>query len=186
MNVTLPWIGGRGAVEPPDPATLQITRVLIASEGRPIASDVVDFAVQLAKAGTRRASVHVFSAARIYGTSLGLPVPGLLPTRQEWDEQRTLVADAVRELKRRGLHAEGHVVATRNATKHILKTAARCRCEVIVMAADPRRRGIVGDLMWSQEAYRVQRRSEMPVYLVPAGEQVGAKRKRAEPEFGAG
>ena len=176
--MTLPWIGGRGAAEPPDPASLQIRRVLIASEGRPIPAVAVDFAAQLAKAGKRPASVHVFSAARIYGTSLGLPVPGLLPTRQEWDEQRELVATTVRELKRRGLRAEGHVVATRNATKHILKTASRCRCDVIVMAADPKRRGIMSDLMWSQEAYRVQRRSEIPVYLVPPpGEQARPKGK---------
>ena len=72
----------------------------------------------------------------------------------------------MKALKRRGLRSEGHVVATRNATKHILKTAEKNYCDVIVMAADPPRHGLVGDFMWTQEAYRVQRRSPIPVYLL--------------------
>ena len=141
--------------------------MLIASDGRPIPGHVIDQAVELATAGRRRkASVHVFSIARIYGTSLGFPVPGLLPTRQEWDAQRELVAKAVRALKRRGLRSEGHVVATRNATKNIIKTAQKYYCDVIVMAADPPRHGLVSDFMWTQEAYRVERRSPVPVYLL--------------------
>ena len=167
MNVPLPRIGGRQLAPPPDPSTLEIRRVLIASEGRPISRRVIDCAAGLATSGGgRKASVHVFSVARIYGTSLGMPMPGLLPTRQEWDAQRELVADAVRALKRRGLRSEGHVVATRNATKNILKTAQKHYCDVIVMAADPPRHGLLGDFMWSQEAYRVQRKSPVPVYLV--------------------
>jgi nucleotide-binding universal stress UspA family protein len=93
-------------------------------------------------------------------------MPGLLPTRQEWAAQRELVANAVQALKRRGLRSEGHVVATRNATKNILKTAEKHYCDVIVMAADPPRHGLVGDFMWTQEAHRVQRRSPIPVYLI--------------------
>ncbi len=160
-------LGGRRPAAPPDPKTIEIRRVLIASDGRPIPRRVIDFAADLATSGRKRkASVHVFSVARIYGTSLGMPMPGLLPNRQEWDAQRELVAKAVRALKQRGLRSEGHVVATRNATKNILKTAERYYCDVIVMAADPRRHALLGDLMWSQEAYRVERRSPLPVYLV--------------------
>jgi nucleotide-binding universal stress UspA family protein len=141
--------------------------VLIASDGRPVPRRVIDLAVELATSGQKRkASVHVFSVARIYGTSLGMPMPGLLPTRQEWDAQRELVAQAVKALKGRGLRAEGHVVATRNATKQILKTAEKYYCDVIVMAADPPRHGLVSDFMWTQEAYRVERRSPIPVYLL--------------------
>jgi nucleotide-binding universal stress UspA family protein len=162
-----PRIGGRRPAVPPDPATLEIRRVLIASDGRPIPRPVIDYAAELAASGrSRKASVHVFSVARIYGTSLGMPMPGLMPTRQEWDAQRELVADAVRALKHRGLRSEGHVVATRNATKNILKTAEKHYCDVIVMAADPPRHGLLSDFMWSQEAHRVARRSPVPVYLV--------------------
>ena len=74
--------------------------------------------------------------------------------------------NAVKALKRRGLRSEGHVVATRNATKNILKTAEKYYCDVIVMAADPPRHGLVSDFMWTQEAYRVERRSPIPVYLL--------------------
>ena len=88
--------------------------MLLASEGRTIPDAAVEFAVRLAKAGGGR--VHVFSIARVWGTSLGLPNPGLLPSKREWDEQRAVVADAVKALKRRGVKAQGHVLATRKAT----------------------------------------------------------------------
>lgn len=165
--MSLSVLGGRRRAAPPEPATLEIRRVLIASDGRPIPRQVIDFAAELATSGAGpKASVHVFSVARIYGTSLGLPMPSLMPTRQEWDAQRELVAKAVRAFKRRGLRSEGHVVATRNPTKHILKTAQQHHCDVIVMAADPPRHGLLSDFMWTQEAYRVERRSPVPVYLL--------------------
>ena len=167
MNLSVSLIGGRRQAAPPDPTTLEIRRVLVASDGRPIPRRVIDFAAELATVGQKRkASVHVFSVARVYGTSLGMPMPGLLPTRQEWAAQRDLVAHAVKALKRRGLRSEGHVVATRNATKNILKTAEKYYCDVIVMAADPPRHSLLGDFMWTQEAYRVARRSPIPVYLL--------------------
>jgi nucleotide-binding universal stress UspA family protein len=152
--------------DPPDPATIEIRRVLLASEGRPIPRAAVEYAARLA--GTYRAPVHVFSIARIWGTGLGIPVPGLLPTKYEWDEQRELVGDAVEALKQRGLPAEGHVVGTRRATKRIVGEAARLGCDVIVMAADPARNRLLADFMWSQEPYRVRRRAKVPVYLVTA------------------
>ena len=175
MKVPLSGIGGRRPAAPPDPATLEIRRVLVASDGRPIPKDVVAFAAKLAlSAKERKASLRVFSVARIYGTSLGLPVPSLLPTRQEWDAQRELVAAAVRAFKERGLRVEGQVVATRNPTKQILKTVERYHCDVIVMAADPQRHGLVSDFMWSQEAYRVERRATVPVYLLVRAEKQAA------------
>jgi nucleotide-binding universal stress UspA family protein len=134
--------------------------VLLASEGRTIPDDAVAFAARLAK------DVHVFSIARVWGTSLGLPNPGLLPSKREWDEQRELVEDAVKALKRRGVKAQGHVLATRKATKRIVGEADRLRCDAIVMAADPPRNRFLADLMWSQEPYRVRRRARIPVYLV--------------------
>ena len=155
----------RSATEPPDAATLRPAKVLLASEGREIPADAIAFAARLAGAGGRR--VHVFSIARVWGTSLGLPNPGLLPSKREWDEQRTVVADAVKALKRRGVEADGHVLATRKATKRIVAEAERLRCDVIVMAADPPRNRLLADLMWSQEPYRVRRRARVPVYLVP-------------------
>jgi nucleotide-binding universal stress UspA family protein len=95
-----------------------------------------------------------------------MPNPGLLPNKKEWDEQRGVVAEAVKQLKKRGVDASGQVLATRKVTKHILAEAARYECGAIVMAADRPRNRLVADLMWSQEPYRVQRRARVPVILV--------------------
>jgi nucleotide-binding universal stress UspA family protein len=159
--------------DPPDPATIEIQRVLLASEGRRIPREAVEFTAGLAK--PYRASVHVFSIARIWGTGLGLPVPGLLPMKHEWDEQREIVADAVEALKRKGIEADGHVVGTRKATKRIVGEASRLGCDAIVMAADPARNRLLADMMWSQEPYRVRRRARVPVYLVPANQRPGGR-----------
>jgi nucleotide-binding universal stress UspA family protein len=150
--------------EPPDPSTLEISRVLLASEGRPISPQALGFTLELAR--SRRASVHVFSIARVWGTSLGFPSPGLLPTRKEWEEQRTMVGSAVKELKRAGIEAGGRVLGTRRAAKRIVAEASRLECDLIVMSADPPRNRLLGDMMWSQEPYRVRRRARIPVYLV--------------------
>ena len=111
------------SVEPPDPATLKPCRVLLASEGRPISAEAIAFAADMARgSGTQ---VRVLSIARIWGTSLGIPAPGLLPNKQEWQDQRDLVADGVRALKRRGVDADGHVLGARNPTIYILREAER-------------------------------------------------------------
>jgi len=154
-----------GAVDAPDPHTLRVQRVLLASEGRPIAATAIDVAARLAKQGG--GGVHVFSVARVWGSSLGLPNPGLMPSKGEWDAQRKLVADAVAALKRAGVEASGHVLATRRAAKRIVDEAERLGCGAIVMTADPPRNVLLADLMWSQEPQRVRRRSQLPVYLVP-------------------
>jgi nucleotide-binding universal stress UspA family protein len=150
--------------EPPDPSTLEISRILLASEGRPISPQALEFALDLAR--SRRAAVHVFSVARVWGTSLGFPSPGLLPTRKEWDEQRGIVGEAVKKLKQGGIEAQGRVLGTRKGAKRIIGEASRLGCDVIVMGADPPRNRLVGDMMWSQEPYRVRRRARIPVYLV--------------------
>jgi nucleotide-binding universal stress UspA family protein len=147
----------------PEPRTLDVERVLLASEGRPIPPAALELAAQLAAQGGGR--VHVFSVARVWGSGFGLPNPGLLPNKDEWDAQREIVGTAVEALKRRGVDATGHVLATRKATKRIIGEAARLGCGAIVMGADPPRNRLVADLMWSQEPYRVKRRAELPVYL---------------------
>ena len=149
--------------EIPEASTVAVDRVLLASEGRPLSPAALDLAAQLAKQGGGK--VHVFSVARVWGSGLGLPNPGLLPSKGEWDVQRGVVRDAVEGLKRRGIDATGQVLATRKATKRIVREAERRDCGAIVMGADPARSRVVADLMWSQEPYRVRRRSEIPVFL---------------------
>jgi nucleotide-binding universal stress UspA family protein len=139
-------------------------KILLASEGRAISEDAIDVAARLAKQSS--CPVRVFSVARIWGSGLGLPMPGLLPSKGEWDQQRDLVIQAVRALRKQGLEADGHVLATRKATKRIVSEAERLGCDVIVMAADAPRPWLLADWMWSQEPYRVRRRAKIPVLLV--------------------
>jgi nucleotide-binding universal stress UspA family protein len=139
--------------------------VLLASEEREIPRAAVDLAVRMARRCD--APVHVFSVARVWGTSLGFPNPGLNPTKSEWDEQHRVVDHAVARLRRKGVEADGRVVGTRAAAKRIVREARRLGCDAIVMGADPPRGRFLGDFMWSQEPYRVRRRAgDLPVYLV--------------------
>src|SRR5690349_10157695 len=117
------------------------------------------------------APVHVFTIARVWGTTFGFPNPGLLPSKQEWDKQRESVRKAVARLRRRGVEADGRVIGTRAAAKRIVQEAQRLGCDAIVMGADPPRKAFVRDFSWSQEPYRVRSRAgELPVYLVVGGE----------------
>jgi len=150
--------------ELPDAEVLTIRSLLLASEGRPIPSAAVDFAARIAAKSD--APVHVLSIARVWGTSFGLPNPGLLPSKREWEEQRRLVGEAVSSLQRRGIQATGQVLGTRGAAKRIVAEAARHRCDAIVMAADPPRHWLIANLLWSHEPYRVRRLAGIPVYLI--------------------
>jgi nucleotide-binding universal stress UspA family protein len=129
--------------------------------------EAIEAAADLAR--ELNAQVRVFSIARIWGTSLGLPMPGLLPSKQEWDEQREQVTRAVEALRRQGIDAEGQVIAARKAGKRIVREAESRGCDAIVMSADRSRNWFLGDFMWSQEPQRVRRRArraKMPVHLV--------------------
>ncbi len=150
--------------EPMPGAEAAFQRILLASEGRPFSEAAIDRTIELASAS--RASVHVFSIARVHGVAFGMPNPGLLPTKAEWKVQHELVEKAVKRLRRKEVEAAGHVLGTRKSTKRILDEAAKEGCDVIVMAADADRNRVVGDLLWSQEPQRVRRRSKLPVILV--------------------
>jgi nucleotide-binding universal stress UspA family protein len=150
--------------EPPDPTSLNIRRVLLASEGRAFPHGAIDFASSL------RAPVRILCVARVYGTAFAFPNPWLRPSRHEWEEQRDHVRNAIKALERLGVEADGHVVGTRKATRAILREAAARDCDVIVMGADAPRNRFVADMMWSQEPYRVRRRASIPVYVVRSDE----------------
>jgi nucleotide-binding universal stress UspA family protein len=146
------------------PEEQRFERILLASEGRPIPDAAVERVLELAK--RPGATAHVFSIARVHGVAFGMQTPGLLPSRREWEEQREIVAKAVKRLQRKGIEAEGHVLGTRKATKKILEEATREGCDAIVMAADADRNRFIGDMMWTQEPQRVRRKSRVPVFLV--------------------
>jgi hypothetical protein len=89
-----------------------------------------------------------------------------MPNKREWDEQGKKAELAVRALKDWGIEADGHVIGTRNAAKKIVEEATILGCGAIVMSADEPRNRLVGNMIWSQEPYRVRRRANIPVYLV--------------------
>ncbi len=146
-------------------------RILLATEGRAIPDAAIARIVELAdRSGPTDPSVHVFSIARIHGVSFGFPNPGLLPTKRELAALREIVDSAIRRLAREGIEAEGHVLATRKATARICQEAVKEECQAIVMAADPDRNRLVGDMLWTQEPQRVRRRAKVPVFLVSDGD----------------
>lgn len=154
--------------DPPDTGPFE--RILLASEGRDISDAAVARVLELLD---RDASVYVLSIARVHGVAFGLPNPGLLPTKREWDEQRDMVGKVVKRLRRKGIEADGRVIGTRNATKKIVGEAKISGCEAIVMTADPDRNRVVGDFAWSQEPQRVRRKAKIPVFLVHEDSQPG-------------
>jgi len=156
--------GGAPAADLPDPDTLHVRAVLLASEDREIPRPAVDLAARIAKRSG--APVHVFTLARIWGTSLGFPNPGLMPSKREWEQQRRIAAKAVARLERKGVKADARVIGTRSGAKRIVAEATRLGCDAIVMGADPPRNRVVANFMWSQEPYRVRRRAGVPVFLV--------------------
>lgn len=106
---------GRGlAAQPTASAT-----VLLASTDGSLSSE----AIRLAAETAGRTSVAVVVITRIHGYALGIPNPGLLPTRTEQDAATKAVAQAVRALKRHGVTADGQVAATRSAIKTIARIA---------------------------------------------------------------
>jgi hypothetical protein len=116
-----------------DSQPTQAATVLIASVGVPIPPAVISDAVQISEGGP----VAVISIARIYGSSLGLPNPGLMPTKAEMAEQQALVGEAVKRLERSGVEAWGQVAATRRFAKTIARAAeARGVRHVVVVAPD--------------------------------------------------
>lgn len=140
-----------------------VRRLLLASEGRLFTPEVIDESARLVVRGGR---VRVLAIARIWGTALGLPHPGLKPNEREMAEHEDNIAQAIRRLKRFGLRADGHIIATRKPCKSILAEAAHESSEMIVMGCDPPRNVFMRDLMWSQEPYRVERKARVVTRLV--------------------
>lgn len=140
----------------------QSSAVLIATVGLPIPPAALRRAMEL----SRGRPVAVISIARIYGSSMGLPNPGLLPTRNEMDEQRALVATAVEELEQAGIEAWGQVAATRRYGKTIAQ-AAEARGVEHVLVVTPKvpawRQFVEGDTARDVRRRIRRRNKEIPV-----------------------
>jgi Universal stress protein UspA and related nucleotide-binding proteins len=138
--------------------------VLLASEGRRFTDEAIEVAARLAR--EMGGQVRVLTIARMWGSGLGFPHPGLRPNKRELAEHEENVGLAIARLTRSGIEAKAHIVTSRNPGKSIDRAAKRLNCEVIVMGADPRRGWLVRNFMWSQEPYRIHRRATIPVHLV--------------------
>ncbi len=105
--------------------------VVLASTGVPFGEDALRAAAERADG----ARVAVVSIARMHGYALGMPNPGLMPSRKEKQAQVDLVDAATRRLKGWAVDCDGHVVVTRNPAKSIARIAARRGAALVVLQA---------------------------------------------------
>ncbi len=142
--------------------------VLLASDGRhDFTSRAVARAAALAGDGGH---VAVVTIAKIYGSSYGLPNPGLLPTKRELVERREWVAGAIRTLQRSGAVADGQIASTRKTTKKLAAIARLRSPRVVVIDETPEtglRRLVEGDV--GAELRKKLRRDGIDVEVVPPG-----------------
>jgi hypothetical protein len=103
-----------------DKQPTQRAAVLIASNGEKIPGAAIRQALRIS-AG---APVAVVTIARIYGSSLGLPNPGLMPTRKEMNEQKEIVEEAMSAIEKGGSQTWGQIAASRRPSKTIAQAAA--------------------------------------------------------------
>ncbi len=111
--------------------------------------------------------IHVLSIARIWGTSLGFPNPGLYPNRVEIDEQREIVDSASAAVERRGFEVKSRILTARDPAKVIARYAERIGARAIVLgdpmhAMRPWERAIKGN-----PAKDLGRRTRIPLHIVP-------------------
>jgi len=155
---------GRGAAKAaprriPDPPR----RILLATPGIPFEAPVLARAIELATPG--HAKITVLGIARVYGTSLGLPHPGLQPTRREIDEQHELIEDAAKKLRAKGFEVRVAMSKSRNAAKMIARWVNARNFHAVVVPDQERpgwRKVLEGDL-----TREIERRCGVPVHAVP-------------------
>ena len=114
-----------------DPQPTDVVSVLLASTGGPFRPDSVRLCRDMAAGGP----VGVLMVLRIYGSSFGLPNPGLLPTPKERKAAQDRVDQAIRGLRKMGVAADGQVLITRHPPRGIARVAqARSAQHVVVEA----------------------------------------------------
>jgi nucleotide-binding universal stress UspA family protein len=104
---------------------------VLASTGVPFGEDALRAAAEHADG----APVAVVSIARVHGYALGMPNPGLMPTRSEKQAQLDLVEAATKRLKGWAVECDGHVVVSRNPVRSIARIAARRGASLVVLQA---------------------------------------------------
>ena len=154
----------------PHPIVDPPKRVLLATPAIPITREVIDRAIRLAT--PEHAKITVVSVARVYGTSLGFPHPGLQPNRYELDKNRKIANDAADILRAKAFEVRVAMSKSRNAPKMIARWAIAKGFHAIVVPDLERagwRRALQGDITWE-----IHRRCGVPVYAVPVPSDGGS------------
>jgi hypothetical protein len=109
--------------------------VLLAGLGKPFSPAALRRTAELAGQAQRATDppVAVLTIAKVYGSSFGLPNPGLMPTKKERDAQVQLLEDAIASLRKLGVQADGQVAVTRKFLRTIVHVAQLRHVEFVVM-----------------------------------------------------
>jgi hypothetical protein len=115
--------------------------------GDPIPPSAVRVALKRSGGGP----VAVVTIARIYGSSMGLPNPGLMPTRREMEAQKSQVEKALRLIEKGGVEAWGQVAASRKPVKTIAQAAKARGVREVIVVRNPQakkwRKVVEGDMV---------------------------------------
>jgi hypothetical protein len=112
--------------------------------------------------------VAVVAVARILGSGLGVPHPGLLPTPAERQERVRAVEQAIAALRRYGVSADGQVAVTRRPGRTVGRIARVRQAGVVVLAEPVRTGGRLRRLLEGDLTRDVRRWTRLPVEVVPA------------------
>jgi hypothetical protein len=94
-------------------------------------------------------TVTVVLPLKIHGYSLGMPNPGLMPTKRERAAAEEAIALTVRRLRRAGIDVDGQIVVTRHAHRAITGIVRRRGATTVLLedaTASRLRRFLEGDL----------------------------------------
>jgi len=146
----------------------------------PIGAKASPAAIRQARYLAAGGPIAVLALLKIYGYSLGMPNPGLLPTAKEREAQRAVVADAIASLERLGCDVDGQVAMTRHPAR-MIASVARNRSVHHVLIEKPKvgaaRRFLEGDMIASVRR-RVGGTAEVVVIDALPGPAIGAKPSR--------
>jgi hypothetical protein len=141
----------------PDPPS----RILVATPALALGDEVFARVRELAAPD---ATVLVLAVAKVFGTSLGIPHPGLQPTKREWEDLRAIADGAAARFRAEGFETKVALSRSRNAPKMIARWAEARRIHAIIVPDPERprvRRMIEGDV-----AKEIGRKTVAPVHAV--------------------
>jgi nucleotide-binding universal stress UspA family protein len=143
--------------------------ILLPTDGSKLSDRAVQRGLELAKElGARATSVHVIPEFRMMADeSFVLPTSADLKRRYDKEAKsraEKMLAKIGERAKAAGVKHDSVTVTGDVAFEHIIDTAKKCKCDLIVMASHGRR-GLSGLLLGSETA-KVLTHSKIPVLVV--------------------